>query len=68
MVFQNYALYPNMNVYKNIAFPLKMIGESKDVIDKKVNEIASILKIATAAIKVFFIFFGFVSCGVSMIS
>ena len=48
MVFQNYALYPNMNVYKNIAFPLKMIGESKDVIDKKVNEIASILKIVDA--------------------
>ena len=48
MVFQNYALYPNMNVYKNIAFPLKMIGESRDVIDKKVNEIAGTLKIADA--------------------
>src|SRR6516162_6307681 len=38
MVFQSYALYPHMSVAGNIAFPLKMAGESKAVIDKKVAE------------------------------
>ena len=37
MVFQSYALYPHMNVYKNIAFPLKMVGLDKASIDEKVN-------------------------------
>ena len=45
MVFQSYALYPHMTVGKNIAFPLKMAGESKDVIDKKVNDAARILNL-----------------------
>lgn len=35
MVFQSYALYPHMTVGKNIAFPLKMAGESQQVIDKR---------------------------------
>ncbi len=42
-VFQSYALYPHMNVYENIAFPLKIRGYSKDEIDNKVKNAASIL-------------------------
>lgn len=42
-VFQNYALYPHMSVYENIAFPLKMRKFKKDEIDKKVKEAAKIL-------------------------
>ena len=42
-VFQNYALYPHMSVYENIAFPLKMRKMKKDEIDKKVKEAAKIL-------------------------
>ena len=38
MVFQNYALYPHMTVYENMAFSLKLRKEPKDVIDKKVRE------------------------------
>ena len=45
MVFQSYALYPHMSVAGNIAFPLKMAGESKAVIDKKVAEAAKILNL-----------------------
>ena len=45
MVFQNYALYPHMNVYKNIAYGLKNRGQSKESIDKKVNEVAELLEI-----------------------
>ena len=45
MVFQNYALYPHMTVYDNIAFYLKLRKEPKDVIDKKVREAAEILDI-----------------------
>ena len=45
MVFQNYALYPHMTVYDNMAFSLKLKKEPKDVIDKKVREAAEILDI-----------------------
>jgi len=45
MVFQSYALYPHMTVARNIAFPLKMAGESKDVIDRKVADAARILNL-----------------------
>ena len=45
MVFQNYALYPHMTVYENMAFSLKLRKERKDVIDKKVREAAEILDI-----------------------
>jgi multiple sugar transport system ATP-binding protein len=45
MVFQNYALYPHMNVYKNLAFPLKMRKYSNSEIDKRVKEVATLLKI-----------------------
>ena len=46
MVFQNYALYPNLNVYKNIAFPLKMRLFSKEEIDEKVRAAATTLGIS----------------------
>ena len=45
MVFQNYALYPHMTVYDNIAFALKLRKLPKDEIDKKVKEAAEILDI-----------------------
>ncbi len=45
MVFQNYALYPHMTVYENMAFPLEIKKVSKEEIDKKVKEAASILDI-----------------------
>ena len=45
MVFQNYALYPHMNVYKNLAYGLKNRGDSKENIDKKVKEVAELLEI-----------------------
>jgi multiple sugar transport system ATP-binding protein len=43
MVFQNYALYPHMTVYKNMAFGLKLRHFSKVEIDKRVNWAAEIL-------------------------
>ncbi|MET3634738.1 ABC transporter ATP-binding protein [Streptococcus porcorum] len=43
MVFQNYALYPHMSVYENMAFGLKLRKYSKDEIDKRVKEAAEIL-------------------------
>lgn len=45
MVFQNYALYPHMTVYENMAFSLKLKKCSKDEIDKRVREAAHILNI-----------------------
>lgn len=44
-VFQNYALYPHMSVYENMAFPLKMRKMSKKDIDIKVKEAAEILNL-----------------------
>ncbi len=46
MVFQNYALYPHMNVYNNLAYGLKNRGLAKDVIEKKVNAAAKLLQIS----------------------
>ncbi len=43
MVFQNYALYPHMTVYDNMAFGLKLRKVPKDEIDRKVKEAAKIL-------------------------
>jgi multiple sugar transport system ATP-binding protein len=43
MVFQNYALYPQKSVYKNLAFPLQMRKLPKDEIDKKVRDAARVL-------------------------
>ncbi|MHB8378894.1 MAG: ABC transporter ATP-binding protein [Acidimicrobiales bacterium] len=45
MVFQNYALYPHMSVEKNIGFALKIRGDSKSEIKRKVAEAASILRL-----------------------
>src|SRR6478609_9156805 len=45
MVFQNYALYPHMTVYKNMAFGLKLRGMPKKQIDERVQEAAKILDI-----------------------
>ena len=45
MVFQNYALYPHMTVYENLAFALKLRHTPKKEIDKKVREAAEILDI-----------------------
>ena len=43
MVFQNYALYPHMSVYDNIAFPLRMRKMSKEKIDQRVKDVAKLL-------------------------
>ncbi len=43
MVFQSYALYPHMTVYKNMAFALELAKVPKDEIDKKVREAAEVL-------------------------
>jgi len=45
MVFQNYALYPHLDVEKNIGFALKLSGLSKQEIDSKVSEAAKILEL-----------------------
>lgn len=45
MVFQNYALYPHMTVYENMAFALKMRKLKKSEIDEKVRQAAEILDI-----------------------
>ena len=45
MVFQSYALYPHMTVYKNMAFALELRKEPKEEIDKKVMEAAKILQL-----------------------
>ena len=45
MVFQNYALYPHMTVYDNMAFGLKLRKFKADEIDRRVKEAASILEI-----------------------
>ena len=46
MVFQNYALYPHMNVYANMAFALKLRNYSKSDIDERVREAGQILGIS----------------------
>src|SRR6056297_1994470 len=45
MVFQNYALYPHMTVYENLAFGLKMRNYNQDKIDERVENAADILQI-----------------------
>ncbi|GLQ06098.1 sn-glycerol-3-phosphate import ATP-binding protein UgpC [Sneathiella chinensis] len=45
MVFQNYALYPHMSVYANMAYGLKIQGLPKDEIDQRVNAAAEILEL-----------------------
>lgn len=45
MVFQNYALYPHMTVYANMAYGLKMRGMKKDKIQARVLEVAELLQL-----------------------
>jgi multiple sugar transport system ATP-binding protein len=45
MVFQNYAVFPHMTVYDNVAFGLAMQKKPKDVIDRKVRQAAALLHI-----------------------
>jgi sn-glycerol 3-phosphate transport system ATP-binding protein len=45
MVFQNYALYPHMSVYDNMAYGLKIAGRPKEEIDQRVNKAAKILEL-----------------------
>ena len=45
MVFQNYALFPNLDVYDNIAFGLSVKGMNKEEIDKKVKNIVSLVQL-----------------------
>ena len=44
MVFQNYALYPHMKVYDNLAFGLKLAGTSKQEVDQRVRHAATLLE------------------------
>jgi multiple sugar transport system ATP-binding protein len=43
MVFQNYALYPHLSVFQNIAFGLRLRRTARDEIDRRVNDAASVL-------------------------
>jgi len=45
MVFQNYALFPHMTVYENLAFPLRVRKISKDEIDKKIDKALSMVSL-----------------------
>ncbi|PUA82224.1 ABC transporter ATP-binding protein [Nocardioides currus] len=45
MVFQNYALYPHLTVYENIAFPLRLAGAPESEIDQKVREASKTLEL-----------------------
>ena len=45
MVFQNYALYPHMTVYRNLAYPLRQRRMPRREIDKRVNEVAEMLSL-----------------------
>lgn len=45
MVFQNYALYPHLSVYENIAFPLRLAGASDSEVDEKVRDASRTLEL-----------------------
>ncbi|RZT86123.1 carbohydrate ABC transporter ATP-binding protein (CUT1 family) [Pseudonocardia sediminis] len=45
MVFQNYALYPHLSVFENIAFPLRLQKAPEDEVKRKVNEAADVLEL-----------------------
>ncbi len=47
MVFQNYALYPHMSVYQNMAYGLKIKEMAKDEIERRVQKAAKILELGT---------------------
>lgn len=52
MVFQNYALFPHMNVYDNIAYGLKLQKKSKSEIDERVHKILDLMKMEDFAERV----------------
>jgi multiple sugar transport system ATP-binding protein len=45
MVFQSYALYPHMTVFENMAFPLRMARQTRAAIERKVRQVAGVLRI-----------------------
>src|SRR3954462_14419050 len=45
MVFQNYALYPHMTVFENIAFPLRLAKVSDDEVRRRVTEASDVLEL-----------------------
>jgi ABC-type sugar transport system ATPase subunit len=45
MVFQNYALYPHMSVFDNIAFPLRLLRRSREEIKRRVGRVAEMVRI-----------------------
>ncbi|GAA1402610.1 sn-glycerol-3-phosphate ABC transporter ATP-binding protein UgpC [Pseudonocardia kongjuensis] len=45
MVFQNYALYPHLSVFENIAFPLRLAKTPEEEVQKKVNDAAAVLEL-----------------------
>lgn len=47
MVFQNYALYPHLTVFENLAFPLSIRKESRETITTRVHEVAEILNLSS---------------------
>ncbi|BBD72271.1 sugar ABC transporter ATP-binding protein [Sulfodiicoccus acidiphilus] len=51
LVFQNYALYPHLNVFDNIAVPLTVKGLKKEEVEKRVKEVAQILGIGELLFK-----------------
>src|SRR5688572_7083424 len=46
MVFQNYALYPHMNVYGNMAFGLKLMKHPQAEVDRRVRHVANLLELS----------------------
>ena len=52
MVFQNYALFPHMNVYENIAYGLKIQKKSKEEIERRVDNILKLMKMENFADRV----------------
>ncbi len=46
MVFQSYALYPNMSIFENIAFPLRQMKMKKQEITERVEKVADVVKIS----------------------
>lgn len=51
MVFQNYALYPHMNIYQNISFGLRLRKTPREVIDKKVKDVVAMLGIESLLLR-----------------
>jgi multiple sugar transport system ATP-binding protein len=45
MVFQNYALYPHLSLFENIAFPLRLAGQPEEVVRRRVAEVAQLLEL-----------------------